>query len=322
MNTVLNVEKLTKNYKKKGRESVCAVDNVSFSGFGNEILGILGPNGSGKTTIVKSIASLINYDSGSIEFQGRSKPKHLLDNLGAVLEGARNIHWKLTPYENFKYYAGIKGIPLSKIQSNVDELMGRLDLGKYKDKLTGQLSRGNQQKVALACAMLANPDLLLLDEPTLGLDVETTMTLKSFFREIIHEDRLILITSHDMRLIESICDRVLIIKDGKKLTEEKVSGLKRFFQKKAICISVEKHLPETVKSRLGTDFHFSVNDNGDTENINGIIDNNNDIYRIMDLLKENGVQIADIHINDNDFESIFMEIINQGKKHDFTGDTE
>lgn len=207
MESILKVENLVKTYKSKNK-TVKAVDNISFEGARGEIFGILGPNGSGKTTTVKSIATIIYYDEGRILIDGLDNKKHsniVKSKIGAVLEGARNIYWRLTPVENMIYFAGLKGFSTAEIKEDIDYFIETLELKDVRNKQVREFSKGMQQKVAVACAFITSPKIILLDEPTLGLDVETARQMQSWVKRIAKEkDVFILITSHDMKFVENV----------------------------------------------------------------------------------------------------------------------
>jgi len=145
----------------------------------SEVVGLLGPNGAGKTTTIKCLAGLIKPTSGEIYLDGIDAlrdQKRALGRVAAVLEGNRNIYWRLTPRENLEFFGGLQGLPLRRVRSYIDEheLLELFDLKGKVNTPARKLSRGMQQKLAVACALVKQTEVLLLDEPTLGLDVETS----------------------------------------------------------------------------------------------------------------------------------------------------
>lgn len=161
----VEVINLTKHY-----ETVKAVDDISFSVKKGSICGILGPNGSGKTTTIKSICNLIIPDNGEIKICGKDNKKST-NRISAMFEGNRNIYWRLTPRENLRYFAGIRGLEGKRLENDIDMLLERFNLTDKKNVMVNNLSRGMQQKVAIAMTLICNTDVILMDEPTLGLDV-------------------------------------------------------------------------------------------------------------------------------------------------------
>ncbi|MDW8141809.1 MAG: ABC transporter ATP-binding protein, partial [Candidatus Bipolaricaulota bacterium] len=179
--TVLQVKNLTKFYRSRRRGETVAVDNVSFSVSKNEVVGLLGPNGAGKTTTIKSICTILRPTSGEIWVDGADairNPRAALERVTAVLEGNRNVYWRLTVRDNLEFFAGLQGQSLRSVRSYIDELIEMFNLKEKVHEQARALSRGMQQKLAVACALVKRTPILLLDEPTLGLDVETSYELR------------------------------------------------------------------------------------------------------------------------------------------------
>lgn len=213
---MLSAISLSKTFVSR-RTTVKAVDDFSINGRQGEAICLMGDNGAGKTTIVKMICGLITPDSGKIAIhakQNRKKPR-----LGVVLEGARNIYWPFTAWENIDVYCRLRGLNPKSYYPKIDQIIETLSLEKYRNRIAGTLSRGNMQKVAIACALAIDADLLLLDEPTLGLDAMIALQMYSAIKKAKTEGATILITTHDMEFVENIADKLVIIKDGKLAIE-------------------------------------------------------------------------------------------------------
>lgn len=221
-----------------------AVQDVSLQMAAGEVLAFLGPNGAGKTTTIKMIAGLILPDAGSVRIAGRDphRDASTLRAVGAVLEGNRNIYWRLTPEENLEYFGVLRGLSQKVARQRGRSLLERFELIEKRRALVQTLSRGMQQKLALAVALIHEPQLLLLDEPTLGLDVEATVSVKRLVREIAAEGRAILLTTHQLDVAEELSDRVAIINQGRILVEEPTSKLIRQFSGAAYIVEVEQPL--------------------------------------------------------------------------------
>lgn len=198
---------------------VVAIDEVSFDIKRGEIFGILGPNGSGKSTLIRCISTLLVPDSGSIEVfgldveQDEMAVKRLINRVSVEA----SFFKKLSPMENLMYAARLYGISTSQAAPEARRILQRLSLPErtYKNPVE-DLSRGQQQKIAIARALLTAPVLLLLDEPTTGLDPRSKREVQAFVEELrdIH-DSTILLTTHDMYEADALCDRVAILHDGK-----------------------------------------------------------------------------------------------------------
>jgi ABC-2 type transport system ATP-binding protein len=240
---VLEAQHLKKIYRSKGK-SFPAVRNVSLRIAAGEVLAFLGPNGAGKTTTIKMIASLILPDEGWVRIAGMDPHRNAraLRSLGAVLEGNRNLYWRLTPEENLEYFGVLRGLSRKLAQQRGGELLERFELTDKRKTVTQNLSRGMQQKLAIAVSLIHDPQLLLLDEPTLGLDVEATQHVKSLVREIAAEGRAILLTTHQLDIAEELSDRVAIINQGEIVAEELTTELIRQFSGTAFRIELETEL--------------------------------------------------------------------------------
>ncbi|HEY9629698.1 MAG TPA: ABC transporter ATP-binding protein [Coleofasciculaceae cyanobacterium] len=249
---VLEAVDLQKIYRNR-QKTVAAVQEVSLTLAAKEVLAFLGPNGAGKTTTIKMIAGLILPDRGSVRIAGRDphrEPK-ALRSLGAVLEGNRNVYWRLTPEENLEYFGVLRGLTRQVAQQRAQVLLERFDLIDKRRSQVQKLSRGMQQKLAIAVSLIHDPQLLLLDEPTLGLDVEATASVKQLVREIAAEGRAILLTTHQLDIAEELSDRVAIINQGKIVIEEPTSELIRQFSGTAYRIELEQELDTDRAYKIG-----------------------------------------------------------------------
>ena len=306
--TIISVSNLRKSYK-----DIVAVDGISFSAYKGEILGILGPNGSGKTTTLKSILGLIFFDSGDIHVSGMDvKKNHLkiLRNTGAVLEGARNIYWHLSPEENLRYFAGLRGLSHSHIKERMNTLLHELKLADVKKKEIREFSKGMKQKVALACAFIHDPDILLLDEPTLGLDVEISRSMRNWLKEVVQKSgKSIIVTSHDMDFIESVCDRVLIIKDGRILSHETLQSLKTKFSRKVFNLEIANILDQDSKRRIEELGELTVENTDNGCRLIVLLKNSMLVYDLMEILKSSNTEITDFSTVESDLEEIFLNVI-------------
>ncbi|MBE9010556.1 ABC transporter ATP-binding protein [Pseudanabaenaceae cyanobacterium LEGE 13415] len=248
---VLEVEQLQKTYRSGGK-TVEAVRNVSFNINRCEVLAFLGANGAGKTTTIKMIAGLILPDRGQVKIAGRDPHRQsiALKSVGAVLEGNRNVYWRLTPEENLEYFGVLRGLSGHVARQRAKSLLERFELIPKRNTIVQNLSRGMQQKLAIAVALIHEPQLLLLDEPTLGLDVEATQTVKRLVREIASEGRAILLTTHQLDIAEELSDRVAIIKQGEIVAQERTETLIQQFSGDSYRIELEQELDSDRMSKL------------------------------------------------------------------------
>ncbi|MGD9707480.1 MAG: ABC transporter ATP-binding protein [Candidatus Delongbacteria bacterium] len=313
MSEVIVVENLVKKYK-----DICAVNDISFTVKKGEILGFLGPNGAGKTTTIKSILSLLEYEEGRIFVNGMDAKKYkhkIMSDMGAVLEGARNIYWHLSPDENINYFAGIMGLGTNKIKEEKEYLLKRLKLWDVKDKEVREFSKGMQQKTAIAASIIHKPSILLLDEPTLGLDVETKNDIREWILSMSKEqNKTVLITSHDMSFMESICDRILIIKKGKLLSNHSMTELKDKFANKKYSITIKEKFSDSDKAGFKDIGEHEIKEDQDLSVLTVSLKNSREIYNIFDILKLQNNEIFDINIKENTLEDIFRNLTSDEAK--------
>jgi ABC-2 type transport system ATP-binding protein len=217
-------------FRNRVSEQAVAVERVSFSIREGEIFGLLGPNGAGKTTTIRMLSTLLQPTGGTATINGYEvtrQPGMVRQNLGAVLTGERSIYWKLTGRENLEYFAALNHLPPAVARRRVTELLERLGLANRADENVEGYSSGMKQRIAIAKALLANPPVLLLDEPTIGLDPQSARNLRELILEIKGEGRTILLTTHYMEEADQLCDRVGIIDLGRIIALDTPANLKR-----------------------------------------------------------------------------------------------
>jgi ABC-2 type transport system ATP-binding protein len=214
----LRVEDLSKSYKSSNGV-VESCKKINFEACDGEIIGLLGANGAGKTTLIKMICNLVNPTSGSIYLDGKdmSHNKRIAQKkIGVVLEGARNIYNFLTVQENIEYFSFLNGFSKKETAEKANQLFELFELEEKRHTTVNELSRGMQQKVAIMIALIKNPDILILDEPTLGLDIVGQIRMRDAILQLAKEkNRLVLICTHDIALVKAICTRVLCFRQGR-----------------------------------------------------------------------------------------------------------
>lgn len=222
----LKTENLCKIYKKPlSKQKFEAVQNVSFEIKGGEIFALLGPNGAGKSSIIKMIAGLVTPTSGRVLFDNNVQKNYEI--LSAVLEGNRNVYWRLTPLENLYYFANLRGVSSQAVKEKAMPLLEELEIEAKKKNQSRHLSRGMLQKLAIATALITNPKILLLDEPTLGVDVASARKIKEKIRWLAKKEGMtILLTTHQLELVDQLADRVGIIQKGKLIRQGSLNELK------------------------------------------------------------------------------------------------
>jgi len=314
---ILQCEHLTKIYKTK-RKKIRAVDDISFSIDRGELVGLLGPNGAGKTTTIKSLCRLINPTSGSIVIDGTDVIRHphtAFEKVAAVLEGNRNVYWRMSVKENLRLFAGLQGYSSRQVKARMDGLIGLFGLRDRVNSEARFLSRGMQQKLAIACALIKNTDILFLDEPTLGLDVEATYEVRRLLKEqIASEGKTILLSSHNMGVVEDVCRRVIIINHGKIVANEEIKRIKEFFQVNTYRFEVEGEINAEIRDEFSKRFlgvRF-LSDKAKTEITIDLKDSMR-IYEVLEILKNKGSKLLSIQNIEPDFEEIYLEMVRHEK---------
>ena len=312
----LAVEGLSKRFGS-GEDAVVAVDDVSFSVDRGSVVGLLGPNGAGKTTLIKCVLGIVIPDAGSIRVLGSDAGagrRAVYADVDAMLEGARNDYWRLTVRENLRYFATISGIDPDSVAARHDRLLDRLGLTEKAETPVRELSRGMKQKVSLASVLAGGAELVFLDEPTLGLDVESSRTLRRELQRLAGEEGLtIVLSSHDMGVIEDVCDRVIVMSDGRIIADDAVSGLLARADRGLVRLTatgVEEGLVESLRenfdlravTRTGAGTHLELAAGGD------------ELYELMDSLRAGGVTIEDIRTVDPDLEDVFVTLTEDGSE--------
>ena len=242
----IEVSGLSKSYRRRGRPPVHAVRPLDLAVPRGQIFGFLGPNGAGKTTTIKMLCGLITPDSGVVRLGGCDVQRQrgaAMRQIGAVLEGTRNVHWRLSAWQNLQYFGGIKGCAGAAIRERAETLLRDLDLWERRRDLLHTFSRGMQQKVAIACALVADPPIVLLDEPTLGLDVHSARTVKEWIVRLARErGKTVVLTTHQLDMAEEVCDRVAIMRGGELIADEPIRDLLALFRQDRYRIRVAGHL--------------------------------------------------------------------------------
>src|SRR5437660_7617674 len=212
------------------RERFRAVDGIDLRVESGEIFGLLGPNGAGKTTTMKMLATLLIPTSGTIRVLGidpLERPREVRARLGAMLSGERSLYWKLTARENLEYFAALYHVPPAETDQRIAGVLTAVKLTDRAEDYVERYSTGMRQRLALARALLPDPPLIILDEPTVGLDPQASRDLRDRVRELRAQGRTVLLTTHYMEEADQLCDRVAIIDHGKIVALDTPAALKR-----------------------------------------------------------------------------------------------
>jgi len=310
------VEGLRKTFGT-GPEAVTAVDGVSFAVERGAIVGLLGPNGAGKTTLIKSILGMVLPDEGEVRIGGvdtREAPRAAYATVDAMLEGARNDYWRLTVRENLRYFATIAGVDPDSVADRHDRLLERLDLTGKADVPVRELSRGMKQKVSLASVLAGGAEVVFLDEPTLGLDVESSRTLQRELRRLATEaDLTVVLSSHDMDVVETVCDRVVIVSEGRIVADDSVDALlgtegshhvriRSADFDDATLVELRERGDLTAVERLDNGARIEVQTDSDG------------LYALFAHLRRADVTLDDVRTVERDLEDVFVDLTTERER--------
>jgi len=228
---MIEAKNLNKSFKKKGAKKkdplVQAVKEVSFTAENGKITGLLGPNGAGKSTTLRMLATLMKPDSGEAVIDGYNviaSPLAVREHIGFLPHNS-GIYPRLTAKENVRYYANVCGMSGASLEKRIDELVEMLDMQEFADRRSDGFSQGQRTKVGLARALVHKPKTLMLDEPTNGLDVMATRSLRRLIRRLRDEGHCILFSSHIMQEVAALCDHIAIISDGSIAMTDSLDGI-------------------------------------------------------------------------------------------------
>ncbi|MBM7614274.1 ABC transporter ATP-binding protein [Alkaliphilus hydrothermalis] len=321
---ILRVKGLKKVYPMKGKKEFVAVDDVSFEVNRGEVFGLLGPNGAGKTSTIKCICGLLHYDDGDVWVNGYSMKdsrRRGLRHISAVLEGNRNIYWRMTVKENLEFFTGINGFSPSKSKERMEYLLHQFQLLEQRDTVVNKLSRGMKQKVAIAISLVTDKEIILLDEPTLGLDVGMSHELRGLLKTIAKEEgKTILLSTHDMQVVEETCDRLVIINQGKTIVHDTVENLMRLTNQHFYLLQLKNQLTSEIKQRVAK-IAKAISLRNDTNNGYTYLitlENPNGLYDIMGMLRDSGAELRFIERTNNRLEDIFINLVKEAGNHEIS----
>ncbi len=307
----LRVEGVTKVYPRRfGRAEVVAVKDVSFTLGKGEILALLGPNGAGKTTTIKMIAGLLRPTGGRIRIGGIDVAQErslAVQRLGAVLEGNRNLHWKLTVGENLEYFGALKGV--SNLKGRSEALIQQLDLGDHRKKRVGELSRGLQQRVAIAIALINDPHVLLLDEPTLGLDVVAATTFQQTVRAIAQSGCGIVLTTHQMEVAQALSQRVAIVTGGRLASLDSLDQLLSAHRTPGYEVRVRGTLAASARSALSALGAHDFAEEGAASRFLLPEGTPELLYQALEPLRAAGLELVGIQQQEVDLEEVYRRVV-------------
>ena len=310
----IELEGLTKTFRRRGSAPVRAVVDLSLSIPRGQIFGFLGPNGAGKTTTIKMMCGVVIPDSGRVTLLGHDVRRNrgtAMRQIGAVLEGARTTYWRLSAMENLMYFGRLKGVRGKFLKPRAERLLKELDLWERRNDDVKEFSRGMQQKVAISAALMSDPPIVLLDEPTLGLDVESAQTVREWISQLAKvENKTVLLTTHQLAMAQELCDRIAIINEGRLIADRTIGELLSLFRRDYYTIRVggqfngQGSLPEGL-----------ILEQGDSETtISGDIADQNRLHQVLQCIQKEGLPLLSVQRSEPSLEHIFVELLQEDRK--------
>jgi ABC-2 type transport system ATP-binding protein len=298
---------------RKKKETMTAVDGVNFAIKPGEIFSLLGPNGAGKTTTIKMLATLLIPTAGSARVFGRDvvrEENEVRRLMTAVLPGERTLFWKLTVRENLRYFGSLYGLTRSYAERRIDELISYFGLEDKAGALVERLSTGQRQKVVLSRALLPDPSLILLDEPTLGLDPNAARQLRNLIRGIRDQGKTVLLTTHYMYEADELSDRVAIINKGRIVCLDTPQALKASLNaQKIIRVQTDAWSPacEQAFERTFPGNSIEIENRGDEIHLTILVRTGEiPVGRLAGVVNDCGATIRTVQVDEPSLEDVFI----------------
>ncbi len=304
LTTTLAVNHLTKRYG-----DFTAVDDLSFVVHPGEIFGLLGPNGAGKTTTIRMIMDIFKADSGTIDLLG-APPGHNIHRIGYLPE-ERGLYQEQRISEMLIFLAQLKGLSRRDAQRQTQRWLERVELADRADDKVNSLSRGMQQKLQIAASLVHNPELLILDEPFQGLDPVNVALVKEIMREEQAAGKSVVLSAHQMNLVEELCDRILLVNRGRRLLYGTLADIKHEYAPDVVRVRTPSDL---AQAHLGPIQKVEERAHDYLITLDGMSP-----QTLLQQLVEQQIEVLAFEVADTPLDEIFVSIVRQGNKTDGRG---
>lgn len=296
----IEVSSLTKLYGEQK-----AIDKISFSVPQGEIVGFLGPNGAGKSTTMKILAGYLSPDEGEAKICGinvQAQPLKSKKKTGYLPEG-NPLYYDMYVREYLDFIASVHGVKDKK--ARMEEVMGMVGLKPESNKKLGQLSKGYKQRAGLAAALIHDPEVLILDEPTTGLDPNQIIEIRELIRNL-GQQKTVLFSSHILQEVEAICDRVIIIHQGRLVADNKLDELQGMHNENLVRVSFQERTSESLFDQLQgvTGLHSMEGNAWELETV----DSASLKKQLLELALRNNLNIVSLQSNQKKLEDIFRNL--------------
>ena len=331
MNKACETFDLTRTFKikkSKGENSnnlVMALDNVNLTIHKGELFGVLGPNGAGKTTLIKILATLLLPTSGKALVDGVDvvkNPEKVREKINMVSGGEHSGYGILTVRETLWMFSQLYGIPTKVAMERIEKLLKILDMEKFAQTKTGKLSTGLRQKMNIIRGFVCDPEILFLDEPTLGLDVQISREVRKYIKSWVKDNpkKTVLLTTHYMAEADELCDRLAIIDNGKVLVCDSPSNLKRDLKQDAVYhIEVDLMMNNLDKfnSISGVKkFAFEHKAHIGKTYLKFILKDDSAISDVTEMIDQSGFKILSLSKAEPTLEDVFVSLVGKGLENE------
>ncbi|MEA4812167.1 MAG: ATP-binding cassette domain-containing protein [Anaerolineaceae bacterium] len=294
----VSVQKISKSFGQTQ-----AVKDVSFEVNPGEIFGLLGPNGSGKTTTIRIILDIYRQDSGSVSILGGPMSEAKKNHIGYLPE-ERGLYQDVQLVRCLSYLATLKGMSNEQIEAKLPVYLDKFDLTQHKNKKLKEMSKGMQQKAQLISTLIHEPDVIIVDEPFSALDPVNTQLVKDILREQREAGKTIVMCTHQMNQVETLCDRLVLIDKGEVLLYGGLYGIRDRFSTNAILINSDANLPESLPGIA------KVEENGLTLKLTpqeGVLPQD-----LLNTLVGSGVHLKSFEVATPSLDEIFIRVVKEG----------
>lgn len=296
---IIEIKNITKSYNDR-----IAVNNVSFTAENGKIYGFLGPNGAGKTTTIRMIMGIIAPDSGNIEIFGEKLSEESKKRIGYIPE-ERGLYRKYKVYDLLMYFGKLKGLTSEEARTNTEMWLDKVGLKDRANNRIEELSKGMQQNIQLIVSLINNPDLIILDEPFVGLDPINTRNMKEIIYSLKESGKTIIFSTHQMNEAERLCDHIFLINKGEKLIDGPIEEVKKKYSKNFVSVEFRNK----VSNLKDLDIIQNIYYEGNKAEIE--LKKNIDYNDLLEVLLKKG-EITKYELSESSLESIFVEVVTNG----------
>lgn len=294
----LKIENVSKSYGDKK-----VVDNINIELNNPGVFGVLGTNGAGKTTTIRMLLGILKKDEGKISWNGKEVTRKNV-NFGYLPE-ERGIYPKTKIYDQLMYFAKLKGMRKEEADKQINYWMKRLEVEEYKNMTAEKLSKGNQQKIQFITAVVHDPDLIVLDEPFSGLDPVNTELIRNIILELIEKQKYIIMSAHQMSVVEEFCTNILILNKGKTVLQGNLTEIKNTYPANKVLLITKENIEDKIKEAslsilLKKENEYEVK-----------IDNEEQAYNLLNSLVNSNIKIEKFEIKKPSLHDIFIEKVGE-----------